>query len=138
MLLFEIQRMSHTVFLCLQIAFVVFVRSGLDVYVFYHRKSVRFQADTLHRIVGDEAHLADTDGTEDFGAYSVITFIGLMALAEVGIHCIHSVFLQLVSLHLFHQADTAAFLVQVNNGSLTFFLNHLECLVELFATITAH
>ena len=80
----------------------------------------------------------DTDFTQNLSTYSVVAFVGLMAQADVGVYRIHSFFLQLVGFHFFHESDATSFLVQVNNGSLSFFFNLFHGFVQLVAAITAH
>ena len=57
------ERMSHTVLLCFEIAQIIGVRRYLDGDVFYDFESVGLQTDTLYGIIGKQAHLVDTQIT---------------------------------------------------------------------------
>ena len=129
--------MPHAFFLGAQIAFVVGIRRCLNGYILRNLQSVGFQSDTLHWVVGQEAHFVYTQFAEDLGTYAVVSLVSQMPQADVGIHGVHAVFLEFVGFHLLHQADTASFLVQVDHYALAFGLNHLHGLVQLFATVTS-
>ena len=55
--------MSHALLLGEHIAEIVTVGSDFDANVVDNLKSVAFETDTLHGIVGDEAHLAYAEQT---------------------------------------------------------------------------
>ena len=130
--------MSHSVFFGTQVALIVLVGRHFNGHVFYDFQSVGFQSHTFHRVVGEQTHLVDADFAKNLCTYSVVTFVGLVSQAKVGIYCVHSFFLQLVGFHLFHEADAASFLVQVDDGSLSFFFDLLHGFVQLFAAVAAH
>ena len=131
------KRMPHSLFFSMKITLIVWVRGNLYRNVFYDLQSVSFQTYTFNRIVGDETHLADTYFAQYLCTYAVITFIGLVSQANVGINGIHAIFLQFVSLHFFHESDASAFLIQINYSSFAGFFYHSQGLVELFSAIAA-
>ena len=74
---------------------------------------------------------------ENLRSHAVIALVSLMAQVEVGIHSVHSLFLELVGFDFIHQADSSTLLEEVNHGSATFLVNHPESLVKLFAAVAA-
>ena len=75
--------------------------------------------------------------TQDFGSHAIVAFVSLESQAEVGIHRVHSFFLQFVGAHLVHQSDAASLLLQIYDYPFSFLLDHLHGLVQLGATVTA-
>ena len=73
--------------------------------------------------------------TKDLGTDAIITLVGQMSKANVGIHSIHAILLKFVGTHFFHQADASSFLIEIDHHTLAGLFNHLHGPVQLFATI---
>ena len=78
--------MPHAVSLGLEIALVVLVWFNFDGYILYDFEAVCFQAYTLHRVVGEQAHLVYAQVAEHLGTAAVVALVGLEAQVNVGIH----------------------------------------------------
>lgn len=78
--------MAHALALGGQIAFVVGVGGNLDGHILNNLQSVGFQPHPLHRIVGDETHLVDTQMAEHLCPAAVVALIGLEPEVDIGIH----------------------------------------------------
>ena len=61
-----------------------------------------------------------------------------MAQMEIGVDSVEPLFLKLIGAYLVHQADSASFLIEIDYGAGTFFLDHLHCAVELLAAVASH
>src|SRR6185295_5590409 len=70
-------------------------------------EAVAVERDVLARIVGHQAHAADSQVAQDLGADAVIALVGPEAQALVGLDRVVSLLLQLVGAQLVHQADAA-------------------------------
>ena len=70
-------------------------------------------------------------------AYAVISLVGAEAQVDVGVHRIVALLLQLVCSNLVHQSYAASLLAEVYDSAAPFLLNHLHCLVELFAAVAS-
>ena len=86
----------------LQIFFVVLVgfddnRECLDDF-----QAIPFQTAAFHRVVGDEAHLLDTEVAQNLGTDAVVALIGFESQLEVGIDGVESLFLQVIGFELWH------------------------------------
>ena len=133
---FQVQGVPHAVFLGFQIPQVIGIGSDFDGNVLHDFQSVGLQTDTLDGIVGQQAHLMDTQVSQHLGTTSVVTLVGLEAEVYVGIYGVESFFLQLLGGNLVHQADAPAFLLHVDDDTFSLFLDGLHRLVKLFTAVT--
>ena len=76
--------------------------------------------------------------TQYLSPHTIIAFICQMPETNVGIYCIHTVFLKFIRSHLFHQTNAPTLLVEIYDNSFTGFFYHLHRLVQLLAAITTH
>ena len=129
--------MPHAVLLRPEIELVELVGSYLDGDVLDNRKTIRLEADTLHRIVGHQAHLRDTQMAEDLGADTIVALVSLVSETNIRVDRVHAVLLEFVRLHLFHQTDTATFLIEIDDRPATLGLDFPQSLVQLLAAIAA-
>ena len=131
------QRVSHAVAFGLEITLVIFVWRNLDGHILNDFQSVCLQSDTLHGVVGEQAHLVYAEVAQHLSATSVVALVGLESEVHVSVHCVVTLFLQLVCGNLVHQTNAATFLLHVDKHTLALALNHLHCLMELFAAVAA-
>ena len=129
--------MPHAVSLGLEIALVVLVWFNFDGYILYDFEAVCFQAYTLHRVVGEQAHLVYAQVAEHLGTAAVVALVGLEAQVNVGIHGVVSFFLQFLGGNLVHQSYASSFLLHVDNYSLACLVYHLHCLVQLLSAVAS-
>ena len=132
---FQVQRMSHAVFLRLQITQVILVGSDFDGNIFDDFQSVSLKTDTFHGVICHQAHLLNTQQTQNLGTTAVVALVGLETQVDVGIDGVETFLLQLVGGYLVHQADTATLLLHVDHHALAFFLNGLHGLMQLLAAV---
>ena len=127
--------MPHAIFLCLQIATVVFVWFNDDGHIAYNLKSVSLKSDAFHRIVRDESNLCHTQTAQYLCAYAIIAFVRTESQVDVRIHSVVALFLQFVGGYFIHQTDAAPFLIEVHDYAFALCLNEVHRLVQLFAAI---
>ena len=120
------QSVPHAVSLGLEIALVVLIWYYFDRHILCDFESISLQADTLYRVVCEQAHLVHAEVAEHLCAASVVTLIWLETEVYVGIYGIVSFFLQFVGCNLVHQPDASAFLLHVDDYTLSGFLDHLH------------
>ena len=128
--------MPHSFFLCSQVSFIIRIRNCFNRYIFYYLQSVCFQTNTFHRIICQKSHFVYSQFTKDLCAYSVITLIGKVSQTNIRVNGIHTVFLQLICFHLFHQTDATSFLIEVNHHAFSFFFDHFHRFMQLLSTVT--
>lgn len=130
------QDMSHTLLLCLHVEGVVFVGLYLQRHRLDDLKPIGLETYTLDGIIGHEAHLPDTELTEDLCTYTIVSFVCLMTKVEVSIDGIETLLLELIGTDLLHEADATSFLIEVDDYATSFLLDELHSFVKLFATFT--
>ena len=113
------------------------VRGDHDGYDLVDAKTVTLQSGPLERVVGHQAHVANAQFADDACAHAVVAFVGLEAQLEVGVYRVESLVLQFVGVDLVAEADAAALLIEVDDGAFALFVDHLHCLVQLFAAVAA-
>ncbi len=131
------QRVSHALLFCSQIAEIVFVRCHLDGHVLYDFQSVGLQSYAFHGVVGHQTHLVYAYVAQHLCTATIVALISLESQTEIGIYRVIALLLQFVGGQLIHQSYAAAFLLHIYDDTLALFLNLLHGLVELFATIAA-
>ena len=131
------QRMSHALLFCFQIAEVILVGCNLDRHVLYDFQAVGLQSDALHGVVGHEAHLVHAEVSQHLCAAAIVALVGLEAQAEVGIYRVVAFLLQFLGSEFVHQAYAAALLLHIDDDPLALFLNLLHGAVQLFAAVAA-
>ena len=135
-LLFKVfQDMTHTVALGHHITLVEAVGGDFDGDILNDFEAETLQSDTLDGIVGQEPHLANTKLTEDFRANAIIPLVGVETKMHIGIHSVHTFFLEFVSLDFVEQTNAPALLVHIEEDALASLVNLLHCGVELVATV---
>src|SRR5262249_20123176 len=110
-------------------------RLNLDRYTLHHPQSVPLDADDLARIVRDQLDLVQSEVNENLRPYAVITQICLEPQLQVRLNSIAPLILQRIGLNLVAQTDAAAFLIQIEQNSAPFLLNHFHRLMELVSAV---
>ena len=121
--------MPHTVLFCLQIAQVIRVGCHLDRYILDDFQPVGLQTDSFHRVVGQQAHLVNTQMAQHLRATAVVALVGLETQMDVGVNRIEALFLQFIGCDLVHQTYSPAFLLHIDHHTLAFLLDGLHGLV---------
>ena len=78
-LLFEVQGVSHAVFLRFKIMSVELVWSYFNGDIFNDFQSVTFKTDAFYGVVGEQSHLAYAEVAEHLCATAIISLIGFEA-----------------------------------------------------------
>lgn len=131
------EQVSHLFFFGLEIFFGVLARLDFARHTLDYTKSAFFQSFNLVRIIGEQAHAGDSERFENFSWQSEYPVIGFESQAFVGLDRVESSILQLVSLELRHQANTAAFLLFVDQNARPFAGDQGKRQFELLAAIAA-
>lgn len=95
-----------------------------------------FERFDFFRIVGDEANGGEAEHFEDCGGEFVLAAVGEVAKLEIGFDRVEALILQFVSLEFSHEADSAAFLVLVEQDTGACVSNGGEGEFKLLAAIT--
>ena len=128
--------MSHSFFLCSQVSFIIRIRT-VSTGTFstisnpYASKPTRFTGLFV------KVSFCVLPVHEGFApAYSIITFVGKVSQTNIRVNGIHTVFLQLICFHLFHQTDATSFLIEINHHAFPSFFDHFHRFMQLLATVT--
>ena len=73
--------------------------------------------------------------TQYLSPHAIVALIGQMPLTEVGLHSVHALLLQLVSLYLVHQTYASALLNEIHHHALASLVYHLHRLVQLLSAV---
>ena len=129
--------MPHAFLLRLDIELVVLVRFDLDRHVLHDLQAEALQTDTLHRVVGHQTHLRDTQFTEDLRTHTIITLVRLESEVDIRIHRVIALLLKLIGTYFVHQTDATALLVHVDKDTLTLLFDSLHRHLQLLAALAA-
>ena len=129
--------MAHAVALGFQVLAVVFLGCDLDGHALDNLQVEAIQPIYLLGVVCEQADAAATQVAQDLRAAPVFAHVGIEAQGEVGVHGVHPLLLQCVSLQLVHQADAAAFLAHIQQHAAAFRLDLLHRTMQLVAAIAA-
>jgi len=102
-----------------------------------HRNAHVAERLDLARVVGHQLERGDAQVLQHRQADRVVAHVGTEAQALVGFHGIGATVLQLVGADLVEQADTTAFLTQVQQHAAAFLGDGTQGTLELEATIAA-
>ena len=133
--LFQMERVTHAIALCFEIALVILIGYNLNRHILYDFKSICLKSYTLGRIVGHKAHFAHTEVAQHLRSASVVALVRLKSEMGVGVDCVVAFLLQLVSLYLVHESYAASFLLHIHEHSLAFLLYHLHGFMELLSAV---
>lgn len=111
------EHVPHFLVFGIHVRFVLLVAGHLYRIAVHHFYTVMVQSEYLHRIVGHQDQLTDTQIRQDGTAHIVVAQIGLEAEGQIGLHSIHSPVLQLIGAELVDQSDAAALLTQIQQHS---------------------
>lgn len=126
---FHVEGMAHALLLGQHVATVVGVGSDFYAYILHNLKPISFKPYTLHGIVGYETHLLDSEQTENLSPDTIVTFVSLMTEMQIGIYSVKALFLKLICLYLFHQADSASLLVEIDDSTPALFFYKFHSLM---------
>lgn len=128
----------HAGFFCSHISAVVVVGSDFDWNDFDDFEPEAFESATLDGVVCHESHLANAEEVEDLSTDAVFALVGSVSEVDVSLDGVESFFLELISLDFVHKTYATSFLVEVNDGTAAFSINHLHGAMELLAAVAAH
>src|SRR6266436_5810761 len=120
---------------CLEIFFVVRIGFGPDRHLLDHFQTVTLQADNFFRIIGEEPELPHTQIEKNLCAQAVIAQVSCVTEFRIGLYSVESFLLQLVSVNLRCQSNTAPLLSHVNQNALAFLLDLPQGRVQLISAI---
>jgi hypothetical protein len=94
-----------------------------DRHLLDHFQTVTLQADNFLRVICEEPELSHAQIEKNLRAEPVIAQVSCVSEFRVGLYGVESFLLQLVSVDLCRQSDTAALLSHVNQNALAFLLD---------------
>ena len=86
-------------------------------------------------VIGEQANLGKTEVFENLQTDSVVAQVGAVAQRDIGLNGIEPAILEVVGANLLDQADSAAFLGQIDQRADPFVADHGERHFELVAAI---
>src|SRR5438067_7782342 len=123
----EREKMTHLVPLHLQVVGIVLRMSHLDRYPLHHFQVIELlEAVDLLRVVRHQAHLAHAAVPQDLSADPVVAQVGFEPELVVRLDRVVPVVLQIVGAQLVDETDAAPFLVEVDEHTLSGFVDHLQ------------
>ena len=135
--LFQVEQVTHTVLLGLEIAEVILVGSNLDGHILDNLQTVGLETHSLDGVVGQQSHLVDSQMAQHLCSTTIVSLVGLESKMYIGVDSVKTFFLELIGCDLVHKTNAATLLLHVYQHTLTFFLDGLHSLVELFAAVAA-
>ena len=123
-------------FLGSQVALVGLLRDDLDGNALHDLQPISVDADDFARVVRHEPDVAKTKIHKDLSAYPVIAQVGFEPQLQVSFDGITPRVLQLIGFDLVQQSDPAALLVEVEQHTAPFLVDHLHRPVELIPAVT--
>lgn len=128
---------AHSFFFGVHVEAVVFVGGDFDGDVFDDFESIAFESDSFDGVVGHETHFLDAEEVENLRSDAIVAFVGSVSEVDVCLDGVKAFFLEFIGFDFVHESDSTAFLVEVDDGAASFFFDHAEGAVELFAAVTS-
>ena len=133
-----VQQMPHPLALGAQVGDVLGVRRGLQRDPLGDVEAEALQPSVLDRVVGHEAHGGHAEVDQHLRADAVLPAVDGESLAQVGVHRVVALLLQLVRPDFVAEADAAALVApQVDEDAAPFLLNQVERGLQLRPAVTA-
>ena len=129
--------MAHFVAFGADVFFGVFRGGGDDGDGFGDFETKALEAGAFGGIVGNQLHFADTEVIKHLGAEAVVALVGFESESLVGFDGIEAAILEFIGAEFVDDADSAAFLGDVEDDAFAFGFDHLEGGAELVAAIAA-
>lgn len=97
----------------------------------------REHGSNLLRVIRHQAHGANLETAENLYRELIVTAVHRVTKVEIGVHRIQPPLLQFVGAQLFHQPDTAAFLMLIEKKPCTFLCDRTQRQMQLVMTVAA-
>ena len=102
-----------------------------------HLNSSAFESLDLVGIIREQPHACHAESLENSTWKREVAMVRLESQALIRLHGVETLVLQFVSLQLGHQADTASFLLFIDENPCTFFGDHRQREFELLPAVAA-
>lgn len=111
------QSMPHTVFLCMKITLIIFVRVYLDRHILGYLQTVSLKPHSFHRIIGKKPHFTHSYFAKNLRTNAIIALIRIVAEMDIGIDSIITLLLELICRYFRHKSYTTALLIEIKHHS---------------------
>ena len=108
---------------------------GPDRHLLDHFQTVALEPDNFFLVIGEEPELSHAKIEKNLCTEPVIAQVSCVSEFRVGLYGVESFLLQLVSVDLCRQPDTAALLSHINQNALAFLFDLPQRRVQLISAI---